>query len=356
MTRKNAVERIMKVLGLTSYSFYEAKTEQGMAVKMDGDLEVGKAIYVATEEGMIPAPPGIHIMDDGAEIEVAEDGTVSKIKMGKEKIPMEEETEVEGMEKKAEKMSDVELQFGDIKLKNGDVLRVEGDEPAVGLRLLKVGYDGSLSPIVDGKYETSDGKVISVDGGSIKGVQTVAEDTQRGTGTDAEKMDPLADIGKSDAMVFTEAKTVDGNIKLDSPTFDVGETIDVIKEDGTKEKAPDGEHEIILKDSEGNDVKIRVEVKDGKITERENVEEEMQDLTYTEEIAKVFSAAIKKLENKIDIMAAKQSELDKKFAKFSKEPAGSKVFTQKTINDEPVNPLMTKYEGFRKLRESLVKN
>ena len=356
MTRKKAVERIMNVLGLTSYSFYEAKTEQGMAVKMDGDLEVGKAIYVATEEGMIPAPPGIHVMDDGCEIEVAEDGTVAKIKMGKEEMPMKDETEVEGMEKKAETMSNVELEFGDIKLKNGDILRLEGDEPAVGLRLLKVGYDGTLSPIVDGMYETSDGKVINVDGGSIKGVQTVAENEKRGTGTDAEKMDPLADIGKSDAMVFTEAKTVDGSVKLDSPTFDVGEAIDVVKEDGTKEKAPDGEHEIILKDSEGNDVKIRVEVKDGKITQRENVEEEMQDLTYNEEIAKAFSAALKKLENKIDIMSAKQSELDKKFAKFSKEPAGSKVFTQKTINEEPVNPLMTKYEGFRKLREAMVKN
>ncbi len=64
----------------------------------------------------------------------------------------------------------------------------------------------------------------------------------------------------------------DGTI-LESSTFDVGETIDVVSEDGTKSPAPAGEHEIALKDSEGNEVIIRVMVADGKITERQNVEE-----------------------------------------------------------------------------------
>lgn len=70
----------------------------------------------------------------------------------------------------------------------------------------------------------------------------------------------------------TEAQTKDGTI-LESPTFDLGESVDVIGEDGSKTPAPDGEHEIALKDSEGNEVIIRIVTKDGKITERENVEE-----------------------------------------------------------------------------------
>ena len=70
---------------------------------------------------------------------------------------------------------------------------------------------------------------------------------------------------------FTDAKTKDGTI-LQSPTFDVGETVDVVSEDGTKTPAPDGEHEISLKDTEGNEVLIKVITKDGVITERENVE------------------------------------------------------------------------------------
>ena len=72
-------------------------------------------------------------------------------------------------------------------------------------------------------------------------------------------------------VLFTDAKTADGTI-LQSPTFDLGETVEVVSEDGTKTPAPDGEHEIALKDSEGNEVLIKIETKDGVITERENVE------------------------------------------------------------------------------------
>jgi hypothetical protein len=72
-------------------------------------------------------------------------------------------------------------------------------------------------------------------------------------------------------VLFTSAQTADGTI-LESPTFDVSEPIDVVSEDGTKTPAPDGEHEVVLKDSEGKDVRIKVIVKDGKIAERENVE------------------------------------------------------------------------------------
>ena len=87
-------------------------------------------------------------------------------------------------------------------------------------------------------------------------------------------------------ILFTDAKLADGTI-LQSPTFDLGEDVEVVSEDGTKSPAPDGEHEIALKDSEGKEVLIKIETKDGKITERENVElpteeakkeeEEMQD-------------------------------------------------------------------------------
>lgn len=352
MNSKKAVERIMKVLGLTSQSFYEAKTEQGMSVKMEGELEVGYPIYVSTEEGMIPAPAGVHKLDDGTEIEVDEDGKVSKIKMGETKdAEIEDEKEAEDI--KDEDMSAVDLEFGDVKLKDGSIIRIGSDDPQVGTRVLKVNYDNTLTAITDGDYETADGKVISIDGGSIKGVQSKADYEKRGTGLDAEKKDPLSDIGKAMANVFTEAKTVDGGIKLDSPTFDVGETIDVVKDDGAKEKAPDGEHEIILKDSEGNDVKIRVQVKDGKITERENVEEPSKEDEMME-IANMFAAALKKFETKIDAISTKQTELETKFGKFSKEPAGSRVYTQKTIN-EIENPLASKYEAFRKMRE-MIKN
>ena len=74
------------------------------------------------------------------------------------------------------------------------------------------------------------------------------------------------------AINLTEAQTKDGTI-LESPTFDLGEKVEVVAEDGTKTPAPDGEHEIALRDSEGNEVIIRIETKDGIIESRENVEE-----------------------------------------------------------------------------------
>jgi hypothetical protein len=83
----------------------------------------------------------------------------------------------------------------------------------------------------------------------------------------------MLSLSETTILEFTDAKTVDGTI-LQSKTFDLGETVEVVSEDGTKTPAPNGEHEIALKDSEGNEVVIRITTLDGKITERENVEEE----------------------------------------------------------------------------------
>lgn len=83
-------------------------------------------------------------------------------------------------------------------------------------------------------------------------------------------------------VAFTDAQTKDGTI-LQSPTFDLGESVDVVSEDGAKTPAPDGEHEIALKDSEGNEVIIRIETKDGKIVSRENVEEANPELEKVDE-------------------------------------------------------------------------
>ena len=74
-----------------------------------------------------------------------------------------------------------------------------------------------------------------------------------------------------DEVRLTYARLKDGTI-VESPTFDVGEDLFVVSEDGTKTPAPDGEHELALKDESGNENLIKVITKDGKIEERENVE------------------------------------------------------------------------------------
>ncbi len=330
MNSKTAVERIMKVLGLTPERFYEGKTEQGLMVKMEGELELGQKVYVATEEGLIPAPPGVHKLEDGSKLEVDEDGNLIKIDMGDYEKTMDDkkETEDEDKAKKDEEMS--ADKFADVKLKDDKTMRVGGDTPSVGLMVKQVNYDGTLTAMADGDYESTSGDVISVVGGAISGIQSKADYEKRKTG-------------------FTIAETPDG-VKVESPTFDVGEDLFVLDGD-EKKPAPDGEHQVVLKDESGNENKIRVISKDGKIVERENVEQEDMEKTMMS-IAEQFQKALSKFETKIDLIAQKQKELESKFQKFSKEPAGSRVYTQKTIN-ETQNPLATKYEGFRKLRADL---
>jgi hypothetical protein len=224
-------------------------------MKMEDELEVGKVLYVVTDEGMIPAPAGKHIMEDGTEIETDEMGSVSKIKMG------------------------------------------------------------------DSTYGDTEDKKL--------------EDKKEEESMEKESM--------------VEAKS--GDLTLASPTFDVGETIDVVSEDGSKTPAPDGEHQVELKDSEGNETKIRVMVKDGKIMERENVEEVAEEFSV---LVEAFATTIKKLETKLEEIARKNEVLEAKFKKFSSEPAGSRVTKNSTINQETFSPSVpSKLEGMRRFRESL---
>jgi len=342
MTSKEAISKIMNILNISSQSFYEAKTDQGVAVKQEGDnLETGKILYVATDEGMIPAPAGKHILEDGAEVEVDEDGMVSKIKMGSmddNKEGSTDDAELEKKKKEAEikdigmaesQEPEIPMEDGDIKLADGGVLRIGGDKPEFGVNIKKVMYDGTLSAIADGSYETADGMVMNIVGGEIQGMQTISENKARG--------------GE-----FVEAKS--GDIKLESPTFDVGEKIEVVAEDGSMSPAPDGEHQVELKDTDGNEVKIRVQVKDGKIVQRENVEQEMEDDMSA--FMEAFATAMKKFETKLDEISNKQMLLEKSFKKFSSEPAGSMV--KKQINGESFSTsTSSKLEGFRRLRDTM---
>jgi hypothetical protein len=81
----------------------------------------------------------------------------------------------------------------------------------------------------------------------------------------------MLSLTKKEEVAMTYARLADGTI-VESPTFDVGEPVEVVSEDGTKTPAPDGEHELVLKDTEGNETTFKVITKDGVITERENVE------------------------------------------------------------------------------------
>jgi hypothetical protein len=124
-----------------------------------------------------------------------------------------------------------------------------------------------------------------------------------------------------DEVELTYAKLADGTI-VESATFDVGEDLFVVSEDGTKSPAPNGFHDLMLKDTEGNETLLKVKSEDGKIVERENVEladadasmEEVKDLPNTDvkdkanEVADIKSPANNSKDLKPASMMAEQTE------------------------------------------------
>jgi hypothetical protein len=102
-------------------------------------------------------------------------------------------------------------------------------------------------------------------------------------------LNKIVEFLSANEVELTYAKLADGTI-VESKTFDVGEDLFVVSEDGTKSPAPDGMHDLMLKDTEGNETMLKVKSEAGKIVERENVEmsdEKVKDIpqagTYTEE-------------------------------------------------------------------------
>jgi hypothetical protein len=131
----------------------------------------------------------------------------------------------------------------------------------------------------------------------------------------------------------------------------VGESLDIVTEDG-KTPAPDGEHELSLRDSSGNENLIKVKTEGGKIVERENVElqeegeEEVKEEAIEDMVAALIDAltpdevssevaediaekVLDALEDKIEILKKRKSI---KMAEEEELPSGDGV-------EEEVDPL-----------------
>jgi len=74
--------------------FLDAKLIDGTIVKVEGEeLVAGAAVKVVTEQGEIPAPDGIHELEDGTKVQTV-DGVITEIKK-KEEPQVEVEVEME---------------------------------------------------------------------------------------------------------------------------------------------------------------------------------------------------------------------------------------------------------------------
>ena len=240
--------------------------------------------------------------------------------------------------------------FNSYKIKeNGNEIITEGDL-AVGEPIYIINKDGQI-PAPDGEFELDDTTKITIKDGLVQKINY-------------ENMEQKQN--------FVEAMLKDGTV-VKSPTFDVGEEVMVVSPDGKEQLAPDGTHELSLKDSEGNEVLIKIITKDGKITERENVElasnmeeveEEMgmttpglsQGNDNMEGFKKELMAVLGEIKEKIDSIVADQEEMKKKVSKFAKEPAGEPIRVGKNqiqtelnqAKDDYISQLVNIRQGFNK--------
>jgi len=209
---------------------------------------------------------------------------------------------------------------------SGQELIIEGDL-TLGEPVYIITDNGQL-PAPDGEFELEDTTQIKIEDGKILKIK-------------------YDNMEKEKKQSFVEATLANGAV-VKSPTFDVGEDVFVVSPDGSETKAPDGEHELFLKDSEGEEVRIKIITKDGKIVERENVElgydkkkteEEMgmtPDLSegndmIDEDFKKSVMGMLEEIKDAIKGVISDQEEMKAKVSKFSKEPAGGPVNQPKNI-------------------------
>jgi len=207
----------------------------------------------------------------------------------------------------------------------------EETEFEVGQTLYVV-KESTLAPAPEGSHETREGLVLTVDAEStiIAIASKDVEETEVGVEVEVEAEE---DEMKEEKM--TIAEDAQGN-RLESPTFDVGEMVYVLTGDDTKSPAPDGEHQVVLKDESGNENKIRIITKDGVITERENVEEMGKDYEMSKEIENIKSSMTEMLELMNELNGKFKTELNSlksDFDTFKKSPERKSVEEKTTYKE-----------------------
>ena len=220
--------------------------------------------------------------------------------------------------------------FYSTKLEDGtEVTNNLEEDFKIGQVLYVVG-ESTLTPAPAGSHITRENLKVTVDTESviiaIESGDTIAEDS----------------------VEMTEARDSQGQL-LESSTFDVGEKVYLVMEDGSKEPAPDGEHQVVLKDSSDNENKIRIQVKDGIIVERSNVEEMsaegvetgiIEDAPSLEDLIAILSPMVEemqKMKSYMESMKSKMSAdltaLKNDFEGFRKSPEKFSVVEKKTMKE-----------------------
>jgi hypothetical protein len=127
----------------------QVKTADGQAILDAEAFEVGKAVFIVTEEGNIPVPMGEYMLEDGMKIEVDEQGVIVEVSIegeeevveevieAKDEIEKEETGMMESMPKKVVK-SKTEMEesyFSKIETRLSAIEKANEDLKAVNVQL-----------------------------------------------------------------------------------------------------------------------------------------------------------------------------------------------------------------------------
>jgi len=206
---------------------------------------------------------------------------------------------------------------------------------------LYVVKESTLVPAPEGSHTTRDGMVVSVDTES-----TIIAITSEDKSTDAE-----VEQEASKDMNYTEARDSQGQL-LESSTFDVGEDVFLVKDDGSKVPAPNGEHQVVLKDTSGNENKIRIQVLDGKIIQRENVEGMMKPETMSADFSKDIEDIKLSLNNLLELVGSMNGKFKTEFNSLKTDFESFKKLPER----KSVEEVKTYTESFADYRLNLIKN
>ena len=136
--------------------FLDAKLVDGTEIKVSGDgLVEGAKVVVVTEEGEIPAPDGVHELEDGTKVETKE-GIIAKIEevVAEMEAPEMEKPEVEIEVKKEEMEDEVVSLLKDLVVKLGEkIASLEGKVEGMSADFNAFKKEPAAKKIADGKTE-----------------------------------------------------------------------------------------------------------------------------------------------------------------------------------------------------------
>lgn len=241
-----------------------------------------------------------------------------------------------GLQFKKETFKSTVLEDGSTEVTNNSDSEFE-----VGQTLYVV-KESTLEPAPEGSHTTREGLIITVDAEST----IIAIASKEVETTEVEEDEIEDEMGK---VMMTIAEDAQGQ-KLESPTFDVGEDVYLIKEDGTKEPAPNGEHQVVLKDESGNENKIRIQVLDGKIVQRENVEQMKKDKMSSD-----FSNELNDIKSSMSQILSLMTEMNGKFKTELNTLKSDFDSFKKSPATKPINEKKTYVEDFSDYKVQMIK-